>query len=844
MAVMSEWMKAMYRSLPCLAAAADKSPRDRAYRMRLDEFRAQLIGIIESSNDAIIGKTLDGVITSWNAGAEKLFGYSSQEAIGSKMLLIFPPGREHEEADILARIAAGESIENFETVRISKSGQAIDVAVTISPIRNQDGRIIGASKVAHSIVERKKTEAALLESNTRLQLLIEHAPAAIAMFDRHMHYLAVSRRWLMDYGIGERDIVGLSHYEIFPEISNRWREIHARGMAGEVISSDEDAFRRRDGSVQWLKWDVRPWRTASEQIGGIVIFSEEITARKLAQDELRVAAKVFDSHEGMVVANRHGIVLRVNRAFCDITGYEEADLVGKSASILQANDEDPLIFVKVMRALKVDGFWKGEVWNKRKDGKPYVAWMTISTVPGSDNKPTHYVAVCADITESKRAEANIHELAYYDPLTHLPNRRSLYRQLGRLLGNARRANALHAVIFMDLDNFKVLNDTRGHDAGDELLREAAARIKQQLRGWDMVARIGGDEFVMMLEDLGEDIKAAVIHAGAVAEKLRQALAEPYMLRGSLLHSSASLGIALFRGSDESLDSVLQHADLAMYQAKAAGRNCLRFFDPTMQTALDLRSTLEADLRQAVGTGQLRLHYQPQVDETGKLFGAEALLRWVHPVRGMVSPGEFIPLAEDTGLILPIGLWVLQSACAQLQAWATRPVLRDLRLAINVSALQFRLASFVDLVRDTAAKSGADTRRLTLEITESVMLGDMQDTLDKMSELKALGICFSVDDFGTGNSSLSYLSRLPLDELKIDQSFVANLPDSHNDAVIAQTIIRMATSLGLSVVAEGVETGPQQLFLRENGCRLHQGFLISRPLPLPEFELFAATAAQG
>jgi diguanylate cyclase (GGDEF)-like protein/PAS domain S-box-containing protein len=836
---MSDWIKSLQSTLPRCARAFGRRAQRARYRERLEEFHTQLAGIIESSNDAIVGKTLDGYITSWNSGAEKLFGYSAREAIGNRMLLIFPPGREAEEAQILARIAAGETIDNFETVRKRKDGTLIDVAVTISPIKDPQGRIIGASKVAHSIAERKRVEAQLTEASSRLQLLIDHAPASIAMFDRNMRYLAVSRRWRTDFGLGDAALVGHSHYEIFPQLPERWKDIHARCLQGEVISADEDAFRRADGSIQWLKWDVRPWRTATQEIGGIVIFAEDITEHKKTQDDLRIAAAAFESQEGIAIMSREGLILRVNRTFCDMTGLTAAEVVGRSASTLQVSDEDPLVYLKIIRALKRAGFWKGEIWNERRDGRPYVAWMTITAVRGADGKATHYVAVFADITENKRAEANIHRLAFFDPLTQLPNRRSLHDQLTRLMGTGRRAHVVHAVIFLDLDNFKVLNDTRGHDAGDELLREAAVRIRDALRGRDTVARIGGDEFVVVLEDLGEENEAAAVMAGAVGEKLRQSLARPYELGTYRHHCSASLGITLFRGDEETVDTVLRHADLAMYQAKGAGRNNVRFFDPHMQVALDARSGLEADLRQAVSLDQLRLYFQPQVDEDGRMIGAEALLRWVHPVRGLVSPADFIPLAEDTGLILPIGLWVLQTACARLCAWKTRPELRGLRVAVNVSALQFRLPEFVEQVKETVRQTGADPRLLTLEITESVVLGNVEDTFTKMQELRSAGITFSLDDFGTGHSSLSYLSRLPLHELKIDKSFVANLPSNRNDAVITQTIITMAMSLGLRVIAEGVETREQRSFLQDNGCRLHQGYLFSRPLPLADFEKFAA-----
>jgi diguanylate cyclase (GGDEF)-like protein/PAS domain S-box-containing protein len=677
------------------------------------------------------------------------------------------------------------------------------------------------------------------ESHERLRLLFEFAPASLAMFDRQMRYLAVSRRWLMDFIPGGQDVLGRSHFEIFPEIPAEWRTIYARAMTGEALHRAEDRFERRDGRVQWLMWDVRPWRTAAGDVGGIVIFTEDVTARKHAENELRIAATAFESQEGIAVADPRGTILRVNRAFSELTGYAADEVIGQPADFLDAGEESPAFYQELRRALRDTGYWQGEIRNRRRNGSAYVAWMTISAVTGRDGVPTHYVGAFADVTRNKEAEAQIHNLAYFDPLTQLPNRRMLLDRMGQIMANERRSGKVNAVLFMDLDNFKVLNDTRGHDAGDRLLVEAAQRVQAHVRPRDMVARLGGDEFVVVLEDLGAESHGAALAAGAVGEKLRMALAQPYDLGDRQFHCPASVGIALFRGDSDSIETVLKHADLAMYQAKNAGRNTLRFFDPAMQTALDQRSAMESDLRVAIDRGQLHLYYQPQIDAAGRIVGAEALIRWQHPEHGLVPPGDFIPLAEDTGLIVPIGQWVFATACEQVKAWSASAATRDLRLAVNVSARQFRQGEFVALVRHQVAQAGADPSRLKMEITESVVLDDVGDTFGKMNELKALGISFALDDFGTGNSSLSYLSKLPLNELKIDKSFVLNLPDNRNDGIIAQTIITLATSLGLEVVAEGVETDAQRAFLQHHGCHFYQGYLYARPMPLQAFEQFVA-----
>ena len=440
-----------------------------------------------------------------------------------------------------------------------------------------------------------------------------------------------------------------------------------------------------------------------------------------------------------------------------------------------------------------------------------------------------------EITQNKEAEAEIHRLAYYDSLTHLPNRRLLHDRMGQAMAAGKRSGRFGALLFLDLDNFQVLNDTRGHAAGDQLLIDTARRIQAQVREGDTVARLGGDEFVIMLEDLSTEAQEAAIEAGLVGEKIRESLARPYDLGGRLFHGGASLGATLFRGHEESVEALLKYADMAMYKAKSAGRNALRFFDPAMQVALEERSALEADLRLALERGELQLYYQPQMDDSRRITGAEALLRWQHPQRGMVSPLDFISLAEDTGLIMPIGLWVLETACALIKTWSLEGATGDLRLAVNVSARQFRQPDFAEQVMEVLARSGAEPTRLKIELTESIVIDDVDEVISRMQTLKALGIGFSMDDFGTGFSSLSYLKRLPLDQLKIDRAFVSDLASDPNDGVIARTIITMGKTLGLDVIAEGVETEDQLACLRTFGCQAFQGYLFSRPLPLGAFE---------
>ena len=470
------------------------------------------------------------------------------------------------------------------------------------------------------------------------------------------------------------------------------------------------------------------------------------------------------------------------------------------------------------------------------DGTPL--WVSISGAPIFDNTGTFvgYRGTGREISARKKAEAEIERLAFYDSLTGLPNRRLLIDRLSHAVASSARHLGYGALLLIDLDNFKILNDTRGHHMGDELLKQVASRLTDCVRGIDTVARLGGDEFVVMLEDLGATETEAGAQAASVGKKVLAALNRHYDLGGQPHHSSPSIGVTLFFDRQQSVDELLQRADLAMYQSKAAGRNTLRFFDPVMQAAASERAVLEADLRHALEQDEFVLHYQPVVDESGKITGVEALLRWLHPTRGMVFPGEFIPVAEQAGLILPLGQWVLAAACDQLVVWNSSAATRRLNMAVNVSARQFRHPDFTPQLLDLLRLSGANPYRLKLELTESMLLSDFEDVTVKMSELRSIGVNFALDDFGTGYSSLSYLKRLPLDQLKIDQSFVRDVLTDPNDAAIARTILSLARSLDLSVVAEGVETAGQRDFLLRCGCKAFQGYFFGRPVPVEDLPL--------
>lgn len=539
-----------------------------------------------------------------------------------------------------------------------------------------------------------------------------------------------------------------------------------------------------------------------------------------------------------VIFIRNGIIQLANRHAEEIFGYCKDEMRGLlSKSLYLSAEQFIAIRERAMAVMAtIQGGFSEELRLKRQDGSEF--WARLQGSYLQPNEPrAGSIWVFEDITKRKAAESEINNLAFYDPLTQLPNRRLLLDRLKQALIASARNKKCGALLFIDLDDFKTLNDTYGHDSGDNLLQQVAQRLVTCVRQYDTVARLGGDEFIILLEDLSRDMDQAAAKAKSVSEKILFALNQCYQIDNHLRYSTPSIGVTLFIDHHESVEELLKRADMAMYEAKAAGRNTIRFFDQKMQDMLMLRAALEDDLRNSILKEEFQLYYQPQVLNGGDLAGVEALVRWKHPQRGLVSPAEFIPLAEDSGLILPLGNWVLRTACEQISAWENDPEMSQLAIAVNVSARQFYQTNFVGEVLNILKQTGANPLRLKLELTESMLVNDIEDIILKMSALKTKGVCFSLDDFGTGYSSLSYLKRLPLDQLKIDQSFVKNILNDSNDAAIAKMVIALSLSLNLNVIAEGVELDAQKEYLAHLGCHAYQGYLFSKPLPLDELNTF-------
>ncbi len=582
-------------------------------------------------------------------------------------------------------------------------------------------------------------------------------------------------------------------------------------------------------------------------VSGTILYLRTVKTSKevLAKNESKLRSIIDAAPVPFAFNDDQGNITYLNNAFTQAIGYTRDD-------IPTLDDWWPLAYPDPQYRQ-----WVAESWQKKMDEAirnhtPFVpievnisckcgsvrTFMVGASSIGEGFSDTHLV-VLYDFTERKEAEAKINDLAFYDSLTNLANRRLLMEQIQHALASSVRSGHSGAMLFLDLDNFKTINDTLGHDIGDILLQQVAQRLKASVRATDSVARLGGDEFVVMLEDLSGHRLEAATQAEHVGEKIVAALNQPYQLATHEYRSSASIGITLFNGDQQTAEELMRQADIAMYQGKKAGRNTLRFFDPQMQDSINVRVSLESDLHNAIEKQQFQLYYQIQVDSSRRPLGAEALIRWLHPERGLVPPLQFIPLAEETGMILPVGQWVLETACAQLKAWQQDELTRDLVLAVNVSAKQFHQDDFAAQVRASVQRHSINPMLLKVELTESMLLENIELTIEIMNSLNEIGIQLSLDDFGTGYSSLQYLKRLPLDQLKIDQSFMRDITTNSSDRTIVQTIIAMAHSLDLNVIAEGVETEEQQQLLLASGCMHYQGYLFSKPLPIGQFEALLA-----
>lgn len=695
--------------------------------------------------------------------------------------------------------------------------------------------------VAHDITVRVQAEQTVIQNERFLSTLAHNIPGMVAHWTKDLRCNFANKEYLNWFNKTLEEISQVRPQDLLGEELYRQNQPLMRAaMAGQPQSFERTIVRNGKTMYAWTRYipDVE-----NGEVQGIFVVVIDITERKRAELELQESVShtqaILDNmFDGVITINTKGIIESFNMAATHIFGYTQEEVIGKNVTLLMPpnyksqhesylRQHNESLDSSVLNTLR-------EVEGKRKSGQTFPMSLSISKILCAER--VTFVGLVRDISQQRQDEEEIYRLAFYDPLTNLPNRRLLYDRLQQAMLTSSRTDQHGALMFLDLDYFKQLNDSLGHDLGDVLLQQVATRLQSCVREGDSVARMGGDEFVMLIEALSPYPNEAASQAEMIAHKVLQALSQPYTLREHSYVITPSIGIVVFLHQTDSMEDLLKKADVAMYQAKTAGRNTARFFDPTMQAAVSVRIELEKNMRKALERQEFLLYYQLQVDRQGQPTGVEALVRWKHSEHGMVSPAAFIPLAEETGMILPLGQWVLETACLQLVKWAKSPLTAHWNMSVNVSVSQFAHPDFVANVTKAIEKTGANPHQLKLELTESMLAKDVEEVIIKMVEIKALGVTFSLDDFGTGYSSLSYLKRLPLDQLKIDQSFVRDLLTDTNDATIARTVVALGHSLGLTVIAEGVETAEQRNVLAEMGCDAYQGYYFARPVPANDLPL--------
>lgn len=811
---------------------------------------------------------------SWvSENIERLLGYTQEEALAADWWRshIHPDDLEAALARQPVLLSEGQLTHDYRFLH--RSGQVVWILDELRLVRGADGEpaeIVGAWL---DISEHKRLELIRQAHQSALNLIVASQPLPVVLNDIAQRLEVINPGMLVSILLLDKHAGRLKHGAA-PSLPDEYNDAINRVMIGEGIGSCGTAAWRGEAVIVtdighhpfWQPflestrkanlhacWSIPFKDEAGNVLGTFAIYHRtpreptpadlmlinefvSITAVAVqkvhAAETLKQAAAVFESsREGIVITDLEPRILAINRAYTEITGYGEAQVLGKNPKIIKSGHHGKPFYQAMWAGLKTVGHWSGEIWNRRRNGEIYPQWLTISTVFNDRNEPCNYVGVFADITQMKQSEAQLAQLAHYDPLTGLPNRLLVQSRLHHAIERAQRHNLRIATLYVDLDRFKNVNDSLGHPIGDELLIMLAARLKKRLREEDTLARLGGDEFLLVLEDIKEPSEPA-----SVAQTLIDLLATPFALpSGHEIFINASIGISLFPDDASNVTELIQHADMAMYLAKKEGRSTYRYHTEALSIAANERLVMETRLRHALAAGEFVLHYQPLIDaHSGRAVGVEALVRWQPPGEAIVPPGKFIPIAEETGLIVPLGEWVLRTACAQGRAWIDAGF-APLVMAVNLSVRQFQSENLAEVIQRVLEETKLPAACLELELTESMFMEHAERSIDTLKTLKAPGIQLAIDDFGTGYSSLTYLKRFPIDKLKIDQSFVRGLAHDPNDREIAATIIAMARGLKLSVLAEGVESEQQLAFLRQHGCDYYQGFLFHRPAPAKELE---------
>lgn len=783
--------------------------------------------VLDSPDDAVF--LIDPELMSFidfNKSAVGLFGYSEKELSQMGLHSLTPEYDHGALQDIFHRVIS-ENIEAFDitTLHLHKDGRQIPVEIRLSPFVDKVNKNTIIAMV-RDVSDRIKIAEELRQSEERWRSMAANSPDQIFLLD-----LGLNIKFL-NYpvpGMTAEELVGQSVMSFVPaecldEAQRCFDEVRQKGIASSFCSSLIS-----DGETVYYESYVGPIKR-DDEVTALVVNARDITQRKQDEDKLRQSAVAVDNAgEGVLVTDTHNHIVSINRAFTEITFYSEEETLGQHHSLLRSDRHDDAFYAALWQEVHELGRWQGELWSRRKNGEDFPAWSTISTVRDSEGEITNYVLIFSDISVIKTSQDKLDFMAHHDPLTSLPNRLLFTDRLEHALQRANRQKDKVAVFFIDLDRFKNINDTLGHPVGDKLIQQAAERLSNVVREDDTVARLGGDEFIIALEGFNQDHDVDIL-----ARKVIDAFQYPFIVDEHELHVTLSLGVSMYPADGQDGETLIKNADVAMYRAKEEGRNNYNFYTLDLASSVFERLALESALRKALERDELSLVYQPQYCLDGdKVVGCESLMRWDNPALGIVSPSRFVPIAEDSGLIVELGRWGLITACSQMKRWLLAGAAIQ-HMAVNVSAVQLQRSDFVTTVKSALEETGLEARYLELEVTESVIMHNADYAIDILDELKELGVGLAIDDFGTGYSSLSYLKRLPVDKLKIDRSFVSDIPHDTNDMEIARAVIALASSLGLQVIAEGLETEEQRQFMIAEGSQHAQGYLFGKPITGDEF----------
>ena len=720
----------------------------------------------------------------------------------------------------------------YQSLWVGATGILLVTIIGLFFLKQFCRRLTVENELLHENRERRSLLQNAQANESRLQALVNSIPDLTFVFDEQGRFTFVHAQDEGQLLMPVEKLLGLHYSEVLPpELAARFDGIKTDVETSQKMQNVEYQL-FLDGEARDYEARVNALTDLEGQHSGFLTVVRDITEDKILEAELRIASTAFETHLGILITDEHSVILRANKAFSRITGYAEHEVLGKTPHVLQSGLQDAAFYHYLWARVRESGSWEGEIWNLRKDGEAYAEWLTITAIYGKSGVVQNYVGTFHDITKRKKAERNAHRLAFYDSLTGLANK-ALLEERTSGVGKANiRQNAHAALLYVDVEQLRAVNDARGYGFGDLVLKTIAERLTGIVRESDTLARIGGDEFAILLSSLSSSQDVAARSAENVADKILDAFARPIEVLEQKIQVSVSIGITLINGRTAVCDQQLQKAEQATQQAKERaklrGERRISFFDPEIQAQVVQHVLLEEELRNALAKNQLVLYYQPQIRKPNQLLGYEVLLRWRHPERGIVSPAVFIPIAEQSRLILPIGRWVIEQACEKLAAWQSEPTTSGLSLAVNVSIIQFQSNNFVEQVGQILEKTGAPPGLLKLEVTESLLMNDPERITEMMNRLRSMGVRFSLDDFGTGYSSMSYLNQLPLDQIKIDQSFINEVTNNLASSAIVESIIGLAKGLNLEVIAEGVETEEQKNWLANHGCQNFQGYLFGRP----------------